>query len=74
MYGGLGILHLDKFATALRLRWPWLEWKSNDKIWVGSGNPCTDKDMDIFYATTTITLGKWSQDLLVCSMGRGENA
>jgi hypothetical protein len=56
-YGGLGILHLEKFATALRLRWPWLEWKSNDKIWVGSGNPCTNKDMEIFYAATTIALG-----------------
>jgi hypothetical protein len=23
--GGLGILHLGKFATALRIRWLWLE-------------------------------------------------
>jgi hypothetical protein len=36
---------------------PWLEWKSTDKIWVGSGNPCTNKDMEIFYAATTIALG-----------------
>jgi hypothetical protein len=57
MYGGLGILHLEKFATALRLRWPWIEWKDNTKIWAGSGNPCTDDDMEIFYSTTTLTLG-----------------
>jgi hypothetical protein len=25
MYGGLGILHIDKFATLLRWRWSWLE-------------------------------------------------
>lgn len=55
--GGLGLLHLGKFATALRLRWPWLEWKDPRKIWVGYGNPCTNEDMDIFYAATTITLG-----------------
>jgi hypothetical protein len=57
VFGGLGILHLDKFGTALRLWWPWLEWTSNDKIWAGSGNPCTANDMDIFYAATNITLG-----------------
>jgi hypothetical protein len=55
--GGLGILHLEKFATALRLRWPWLEWKDPSKIWVGYGNPCSEDDMEIFYAATTITLG-----------------
>jgi hypothetical protein len=27
--GGLGILNLDKFARALRLRWLWLHWKDN---------------------------------------------
>jgi hypothetical protein len=56
-YGGLGILNLEKFAAALRLRWPWLEWKEPNKIWVGTGNPCTDKDMTLFYAATTIALG-----------------
>jgi hypothetical protein len=44
-YGGLGVLHLGKFAMALRLRWPWLEWKGSEKIWVGTGNPCNAKDM-----------------------------
>jgi hypothetical protein len=28
----LGVLHLDKFAMALRLRWPLLEWKSLTKF------------------------------------------
>jgi hypothetical protein len=55
--GGLGILHMDKFATALHLRCPWLEWKDPTKIWVGSGNPCSEQDMELFYAATTITVG-----------------
>jgi hypothetical protein len=33
--GGLGILHLEKFARALRLWWPWLEWRDPTKLWVG---------------------------------------
>ena len=55
--GGLGILHLGKFVTALCLRWPWLEWKDPGKIWVGFGNPCTNEDMDLFYAAITISIG-----------------
>jgi hypothetical protein len=61
---------MDKFATALRLRWPWLEWKNNTKIWAGTDNPCTDNDMEIFYAATTIT-GPWQRpqnSLLACPM------
>jgi hypothetical protein len=38
----------------------WLEWTDPTKIWVGYdpyGNPCSEEDMSIFYAATTITLG-----------------
>jgi hypothetical protein len=55
--GGLGIMNLEKCATTLLLRWPWLEWTCLNKILVGYGNSCTCEDMDIFYAATTITLG-----------------
>jgi hypothetical protein len=55
--GGLGVLDLDKFATALRLRWPWLEWKDPTKAWVGLGNPCSEEDMDLFYAAIEVTIG-----------------
>ena len=54
IYGGLGILNTDKFARALRLRWPWYEWKEPNKLWVGLGNPCTKEDLDFFYASTKI--------------------
>lgn len=41
--GGLGILPLQKFGRALRLRWPWLEWEAPERTWVGTGNPCDDE-------------------------------
>ena len=34
-FGGLGILDLDLFSRALRLRWLWFQWTTPDKPWVG---------------------------------------
>jgi hypothetical protein len=55
--GGFGIIIIKFFARALRLRWPWLEWKDPGKIWVRLGNPCMEVDMSLFYAATTIMVG-----------------
>lgn len=54
---GLGVLNLDKFAKALRLRWLWFEWTDSKKPWIGMGTPCTDKDRDFFAAATSVTVG-----------------
>lgn len=35
-----GILDLDKFARALRLRWLWFRWECPNKPWVGTPPPC----------------------------------
>ena len=55
--GGLGILNLKKFATALRLRWLWFEWDEEPKPWVGLGNPCNQNDANIFAASTKVEVG-----------------
>lgn len=36
---GLGILDLEKFAAALRLRWLWLEWTDDLSLRLASGTP-----------------------------------
>jgi hypothetical protein len=53
--GGLGVLNLDKFARALRLRW--LEWTTLEKAWAGTDVPCDDADRLLFANCTHITLG-----------------
>ena len=57
IFGGLGILNLEKFATALRLRWLWYEWADPPKTWAGTGTPCNDDDRDLFAAATTVSVG-----------------
>jgi hypothetical protein len=56
--GSLGILNFDKFATALRLRWPWFEWTAPDRPWVGLETPCNKDDMSLFYLLTKVTIGE----------------
>ena len=55
--GGLGILNLKKFASALRLRWLWLDWSEDPKPWKDLGTPCTASDRELFAAATTVTIG-----------------
>jgi hypothetical protein len=63
IYGGLGVLNLPKFASALRLRWLWNEWDETPKPWVGLGNPCTSKDHDLFAAATVVNIGNGEKAL-----------
>jgi len=59
--GGFGILDLRKFARALRIRWLWHYWKSDNKPWVGTEIPCDEIDRQLFNASTTITIGDRSK-------------
>jgi hypothetical protein len=56
-FGGLGILNLYSFATALRLRWLGHKWTSPEKAWVGTEVPCIESDRLLFTACTTTFLG-----------------
>jgi hypothetical protein len=55
--GGLGILDLEKFGRALRLRWLWQEWVAPEKLWVGLETPNDDTDRQLFNAATEVTIG-----------------
>ena len=54
---GLGVLDLERFGRALRLRWLWQEWVDDSKPWSGSELPCTDVDRLLFNSSINITLG-----------------
>ena len=55
--GDLGIMDLPKFGRALRLRWLWVEWSTDEPPWVGTPIPCYEVDRQMFNATTEIRLG-----------------
>ena len=55
-FGGLGILDLEKFSRALRLRWLWYAWAEPHKAWLGTTLPIDDVDAALFAAATTISL------------------
>jgi hypothetical protein len=55
--GGLGMMDLERFGCALRLRWPWLQWTDPQRTWAGSKLPCNEADMDLFRAAMKITIG-----------------
>lgn len=61
--GGLGILDLERFSQALRLRWPWQEWASPERPLAGTTAPCNSVDRAIFQTSTVVTVGKGDKAL-----------
>lgn len=55
--GGLGVLDLELFGRALRLRWLWYQWTEPDRPWVGTEVPCNEVDKQLFRTSTQVTLG-----------------
>ncbi|WVZ62277.1 hypothetical protein U9M48_012041 [Paspalum notatum var. saurae] len=55
--GGLGVLNLDKFGRALRLRWLWKDWMGEDHPWKGLEMPCNRVDRLFFNASIVVTVG-----------------
>lgn len=55
--GGLGVLDLDFFSRALRLRWLWFQWFEPDRPWVGMEVPCNETDKQLFRASTIVKVG-----------------
>ena len=56
-HGGLGIIDMERFSRALRLRWLWLTWSSTDRPWTGMQLPVDEKDIALFSAATKVTIG-----------------
>jgi hypothetical protein len=55
--GGLGVLDLELFSRALRLRWLWYQWSDPNRPWVGTDVPCGEADKQLFRACTCVTVG-----------------
>ncbi|WVZ50254.1 hypothetical protein U9M48_001528 [Paspalum notatum var. saurae] len=56
---GLGILHLARFARALRLRWLWQEWPSHSSASSPFDSNCTTTDRLLFCGSDNANSGRW---------------
>jgi hypothetical protein len=52
--GGLGVVDLERFGRALRLRWLWFNWKNLEKPWCGSELPIHRTDYLLSAAATQV--------------------
>jgi hypothetical protein len=59
--GWYGILYLDKFVVALRIRWLWHEWIGDNKSSIGFWKSSNEAHPTLFVAATVV-------------IGNGENA
>ncbi|XP_073355601.1 uncharacterized protein [Aegilops tauschii subsp. strangulata] len=55
--GDLGVLDLQRFSRALRLRWKWLDWTDKECPWAGTEIPGDKDDVALFSASTTVAIG-----------------
>jgi mannosylglycoprotein endo-beta-mannosidase len=55
--GGLGVLDLELFSRALRLRWMWYQFVDPERPWAGTDLPCSEIDKQLFRASTVVMLG-----------------
>jgi hypothetical protein len=53
---GLGILDLQKFSRALRLRWLWFVWTCPEQAWNGMELAVDDIDRTLFAAATRVQI------------------
>ena len=72
-YGGLGILNLEAFSRALRMRWLWQRWQFPDRPWISMEVPCDDLDLEIFAAATRVTIGDGKQASFWLSRWMGQS-
>ena len=55
--GGPGVLDLEMFSRALRLRWLWYEWTDQERPWHGGQTPVNEVDKQLFRACTKVQVG-----------------
>lgn len=55
-FGGLGLIDLERFSRALRLRWLWFHWTNPERPWNGTELPIDSTDLALFSAATTVTV------------------
>jgi hypothetical protein len=53
---GLGLVDLEHFGRALRLRWLWYQWTTLEKPWCIMDLPIHSVDEALFTATTKVTV------------------
>ena len=55
--GGLAIFDIAKFGHAMMLRWPWYAWTDPSRPCHGTTLPCNAVDMELFRASTEVSIG-----------------
>ncbi|KAE8818263.1 hypothetical protein D1007_03893 [Hordeum vulgare] len=61
--GGLGLPNMQKFGSALRLRWLWLRWADSLRPWTSLLPPCSVKEYAMFASATSAHIGDSSTAL-----------